>query len=323
MAKHTDEDFIEVWNKFKSPVKVAEALKINIRTVNYRRRGLEQKYKIQLEATDDRAKKFANNIHLIKARHIGGIIDGTVLVFSDAHFWPNIRTTAFQGLLWAINTLKPIMVVNNGDAFDGATISRYPRSQWQQRPSVRQELDACKEYLKEIEDACYKVRHHTQLVWPLGNHDARLESRLSAMVPEFEGVTGLTLKDHFPKWSPCWSCWPTNNVVIKHRYKSGIHATHNNTVNAGLTIVTGHLHSLKVTPFDDYRGTRWGVDTGTLADTDGPQFLDYLEDSPTNWRSGFVVLTFKDGELLMPEIARKHSDGFIDFRGQLIGVSGY
>jgi hypothetical protein len=323
MAKHTDEDFIEVWNKFKSPVKVAEALKINIRTVNYRRRGLEQKYKIQLEATDDRAKKFANNIHLIKARHIGGIIDGTVLVFSDAHFWPNIRTTAFQGLLWAINTLKPVMVVNNGDAFDGATISRYPRSQWQQRPSVRQELDACKEYLKEIEDACHKVRHHTQLVWPLGNHDARLESRLSAMVPEFEGVTGLTLKDHFPKWTPCWSCWPVPNVVIKHRYKNGVHATHNNTVNAGLTIVTGHLHSLKVTPFDDYRGTRWGVDTGTLADTDGPQFLDYLEDSPTNWRSGFVVLTFKDGQLLMPEIARKHSDGFIDFRGQLIGVSGY
>jgi hypothetical protein len=323
MAKHTDADFIEVWNKFKSPVKVAEALKINIRTVNYRRRSLEQKYKIQLEATDDRAKKFANNVHLIKARHIGGIIDGTVLVFSDAHFWPNIRTTAFQGLLWAINTLKPIMVVNNGDAFDGATISRYPRSQWQQRPSVAQELDACKEYLKEIEDACHKVRHHTQLVWPLGNHDARLESRLSAMVPEFEGVTGLTLKDHFPKWTPCWSCWPVPNVVIKHRYKSGVHATHNNTVNAGLTIVTGHLHSLKVTPFYDYRGTRWGVDTGTLADTDGLQFLDYLEDSPTNWRSGFVVLTFKDGQLLMPEIARKHSDGFIDFRGQLIGVSGY
>ena len=323
MENHTDSDFIEVWNKFKSPVKVSEVLKINIRTVNYKRRRLEKKYNIQLEATDERSKKFANNIHLIKARHTGGIIDGTVLVFSDAHFWPNIRTTAFKGLLWAINTFKPVMVVNNGDAFDGATISRYPRSQWQQRPSVRQELDACKEYLKEIEDACYKVRHHTQLVWPLGNHDARLESRLSAMVPEFEGVTGLTLKDHFPKWSPCWSCWPTNNVVIKHRYKSGIHATHNNTVNAGLTIVTGHLHSLKVTPFDDYRGTRWGVDTGTLADTDGPQFLDYLEDSPTNWRSGFVVLTFKDGELLMPEIARKHSDGFIDFRGQLIGVSGY
>jgi len=110
-------------------------------------------------------------------------------------------------------------------------------------------------------------------------------------------------------------------VVVKHRYKGGIHATHNNTVGSGKTIVTGHLHSLKVTPYSDYNGTRYGVDTGTLADTDGPQFVDYLEDSPTNWRSGFIVLTFKDGELLYPEIVQKFSDNHIQFRGQVIDVS--
>ena len=53
------------------------------------------------------------------------------------------------------------------------------------------------------------------------------------------------------------------NVVIKHRMKGGIHAAHKNTLHAGTTMVTGHLHSLKVTPFSDYNGTRWGVDTGT------------------------------------------------------------
>jgi hypothetical protein len=188
------------------------------------------------------------------------------------------------------------MVIANGDIFDGAVISRHPRSQWQTRPNVRQELDACKEFMTEIEEACHLARHHTQLIWPLGNHDTRFESRLSAFVPEFEGVQGLTLKEHFPKWHPCWSCWPTDNVVVKHRYKSGVHATHNNTVNAGVTIVTGHLHSLKVTPFSDLRGNRFGVDTGTLAETDGPQFLDYLEMNPTNWRSGFAVLNFKDSK---------------------------
>jgi hypothetical protein len=174
--------------------------------------------------------------------------------------------------------------------------------------------------MTEIEEACHKARHHTQLIWPLGNHDTRFESRLSAFVPEFEGVQGLTLKDHFPKWHPCWSCWPTNDVVVKHRYKNGVHAAHLNTVNAGVSVVTGHLHSLKVTPFADLRGNRFGVDTGTLAEVDGPQFLDYLEMNPTNWRSGFAVLTFKDSKLLWPELVHKWDENLIEFRGQIIDV---
>ena len=85
-------------------------------------------------------------------------------------------------------------------------------------------------------------------------------------------------------------------------------------------MVTGHLHSLKVTPFDDYKGTRFGIDTGTLAEPSGPQFENYLEHSPTNWRSGFVVLTFKDGELLWPEVVRVFDKDKIDFRGEVIKV---
>ena len=319
--KITDDEFIQLWERLRSPQKIADESGIPLRTVHHRRKTLEIKYKIQLISENPNSAFARPSLHLVKARHQGGIIDGTVLVFSDAHFWPGIRTTAFKGLLWAISEFKPLMVVANGDNFDGASNSRFPRSQWQQRPSVQQELQACKEAMKEIEDACHKARHHTQLIWPLGNHDARFESRLSQFVPEFEGVGGLSLKDHFPKWHPCWTCWPTPAVVIKHRYKNGIHATHNNTVNAGTSIVTGHLHSLKVTPFDDYNGTRWGVDTGTLADTDGPQFNDYMEDNPANWRSGFAVLTLRNKELLWPEIARKHSEGMLDFRGQLIDVS--
>jgi hypothetical protein len=111
-------------------------------------------------------------------------------------------------------------------------------------------------------------------------------------------------------------------VVVKHRYKGGIHATHNNTVGSGKTIVTGHLHSLKVTPYADYNGNRFGVDTGTLADPSGPQFVDYLEDNPTNWRSGFAILTFFNGQLLWPELVHDFGNGCIEFRGEVIDVSG-
>jgi hypothetical protein len=180
-----------------------------------------------------------------------------------------------------------------------------------------EELKACQERLGEIE----AIASGAKLVWCVGNHDSRFSTRLAANVPEFQGVKGFKLKDHFPAWIPSWSAWINEDIVVKHRYKGGVHATHNNTVNSGKTIVTGHLHSLKVTPFDDYDGTRWGVDTGTLADADGPQFVDYSEDSPKNHRSGFAVLTFKDGELLDPELCRVKKFGEVVFRGCVIDVS--
>ena len=131
------------------------------------------------------------------------------------------------------------------------------------------------------------------------------------------------LSDHFTAWEKCWSVWLNENTIVKHRNKGGVHATHNNTVFSGVNIVTGHLHSLKVTPYTDYNGVRYGVDTGTLADIYGPQFENYLEQNPVNWRSGFAVLTFHDGELLMPELAIVHTESTIQFRGEVIDVSEY
>jgi hypothetical protein len=326
-AACSDEEFIEAWNVHKSADAVSRALGIQLRAVFSRRRNIEHRLKICLRSDSPHARHYdsAQTHHLHKQRLNLGIRSGTVLVFSDAHFWPGVRTTAFQGLLWAIKTMKPKAVICNGDAFDGASISRYPRIGWDSKPSVIQELQACKEYLGEIEQAALGARYNAKLVWPLGNHDARFENRLAANAGEYEGVHGFKLKDHFLNWEPCWSCWLTDDVVVKHRYKGGIHATHNNTVMSGKSIVTGHLHSLRVTPFDDYGvngkpRTRYGVDTGTLADPDGPQFSDYLEENPTNWRSGFVVLTFNDGRLMWPEVVKKFSDGKIEFRGKVIDV---
>jgi hypothetical protein len=301
----SDAEIIDVLKKYTTNSDAADALGMSER--NLRKRKATLKINTQ-------------KLHVNKAEYRAGITDGTVIVFSDAHFWPGIRSTAFKGLLWAIKELKPYLIINNGDAFDGAAISRHPRIQWQSGPSVKEELDACQSALKEIQEAAVAARHNTKLVWTLGNHDSRMESRLSQSAPEFEGVAGFTLKDHFPDWHPCWSCWPTDNVIVKHRYKNGVHATHNNTVNAGVSVVTGHLHSLKVTPFSDLRGNRFGVDTGTLAEVDGPQFIDYLEMNPTNWRSGFAVLTFKDSKLLWPELVHKWGEDEIEFRGQIINV---
>jgi len=54
---------------------------------------------------------------------------------------------------------------------------------------------------------------------------------------------------------------------------------------------------LQVTAVSDLGGTRYGVDTGTLADPYGPQF-SYCERAPRAYRSGWVFLTYQDGNLL-------------------------
>jgi hypothetical protein len=313
----TDKEFIEIWDKLKSAKKVSEELGVDIRNVHRRKKRIEERKGVSLETTrQGPLLKTPDN----PARKMLGIENGTVIVFSDAHFWPGIHTTAFKGLIWAIKEFQPKAIIANGDVFDGASISRFPRIGWDSTPSVIQELKACEIALGEIEDTAKKARHNSQLIWTLGNHDARFENRLAANAPQYEFVKGFTLKDHFPTWHPCWSCWPAVDVAVKHRWKGGVHATHNNTVNSGVSIVTGHLHSLKVTPFSDYNGNRFGVDTGTLAEPMGPQFENYLEDSPTNWRSGFAILTFHEGRLMWPELVHKWGEGQIEFRGKVYDV---
>ena len=304
-----DEQFIQMFMQLGA-TQTAKELNILESSVYHRRRRLEDKLGKPIWAPATAPTDFHPE------RRTLDVQNGKILVGSDAHYWPNIATTAHRAFVSFIASMIPLAVVMNGDVFDGASISRHAPIAWEDRPSVADEIDACKVRLGEIETAAKTAK----LFFLLGNHDARFESRLATVAPEYIRVTGVHLKDHFPKWLPSWSLLVNDNVMIKHRFKGGIHATHNNTLWAGITMVTGHLHSLKVTPLSDYQSTRWGVDTGTLADTYGPQFRDYLEDNPRNWRSGFVVLTFKDGKLLWPELVHVIEPGIVEFRGETIEV---
>jgi len=320
----SDMEFIQLWGQLQSATKIAKHLGINNRAAHLRRRWIEKEYNMVLNASDLRGMQYDKNkpksFSPLKQVELG-MLDGCVIVFSDAHFIPGQRSTAFKGLLWAIQEFSPQVVICNGDAFDGASISRHDVTE-QPATTVIQELKACQGALGEIEEAAKAARHNVKLLFTWGNHDIRFGNRLAQHAPQFKDVQGFKLTDHIPNWDFCWAVWPTEDVIIKHRYKGGIHATHNNTVQSGKSIITGHLHSLKVTPFSDYNGVRYGVDTGTLAETDGPQFT-YAELNPSNHRSGFAVLNFHNGKLLWPQLACKFDEGLIDFRGQIIDVSAF
>lgn len=309
----SDEDFVRLFESL-GPTQLSRQHDVQIRSVYERRARLEGKLRRRIIAPVQMRVQRPTEDH---PERIGLTVEnGTILVGSDSHYFPGIITPAHRAFVLFCEKLKPVAVIKNGDELDGASISRHPPIGWTHQPTVKEEIEAVKDRLGEITTASGRAER----IWPLGNHDARFETRLAMVAPEFAKVHGTSLHDHFPDWRPCWSVYVNDDLVIKHRARSGIHAPHNNTLWGGRTIVTGHLHSLKVMPISDYNGTRWGVDCGTLADPYGPQFVGYMEDSARNWRSGFVVLTYKNGILLWPEIVHVIDDNHVDFRGTLIEV---
>lgn len=312
-TKISDEDFISAFKRLRSPQAVANETGLDLRAVYRRRDEMMKRYDIDLTTIDVRRTELMIPQSQVRATLN---ITGPVVIFSDAHYWPDIVSTAHTAMLKVIKRLKPAAVIANGDLFDGATTGRHTRIGWAKSPSTKQELEAVQERLAEIEKSAPKG---AKLIRTIGNHDIRFDSRLSNAAPEYEGIRGMALADHLPRWKQCWSLMINGHTMVKHRYHNGIHATYNNILKAGITcVVTGHLHRLVVTSWGDYTGRKWGVDTGTLADPHGAQFT-YAEDNPSPHCSGFAVLTFADdGRLLPPELCEVIDD-IAYFRGEAIG----
>jgi hypothetical protein len=302
-----DEQFIECFKRLRSPQKVSVELGLPIRDVYSRRNNLQKKYNIELVTftPETGLTLIPENKRVIHHE----IQNGNIFIASDCHYWPDEVTVAHQAFVKLIKAMKPTTIILNGDVFDGAQVSRHPPLMGVTTPTPKQEIEACQDRLSEIANASKNARKF----WTFGNHDTRLFSRLAGTAPELTDM--VSLFDYFPEWKTCWRVDINESLVVKHRWHNGIHAVYNNVLKSGKSIVTGHLHQLKVTPYSDYRDCRrWGVDSGTLAEPYGDQFT-YTEMNPVNWCSGFAVLTIKDGILLPPELCEV-IDGVAYFRGK-------
>lgn len=315
-TKVSDEEFIACWKRLAKPSAIAQALGIDIRQVYRRRSQIEEKNGFILDVADEkRTKRPRNHVSRIGHRITLDVPDGVAVIFGDAHYWPGDRSVAHQALVDIIKKLKPDVVICNGDAFDGARISRHPATSWAKMPEVADELAYCQEMLGEI---VFAAPDNAKLVWNMGNHDTRFSARLAQTAGEYVGVHGTDLPDHFPEWNFAWSTQINDDTMVKHRWHNGLHAAWNNVLKSGFNLFSNHLHRLCITPMTDYRGRRYGVDCGTLSDF-GPEVDKFIygEDNPFNWGSGFAVATFKNGKLLPPELVVVH-DGVAYFRGKSV-----
>jgi predicted phosphodiesterase len=233
--------------------------------------------------------------------------DGVVLIGSDAHIWPGEWSIMMKAFAQISRQLKPKAIVLNGDIIDGARVSRHGSLLRSYAPKITDEIDAARGWIETLPPT-------EHCIWTMGNHDQRVDTYLANNAPELDDYAG-TIADRFKDWKFCWSV-NINNVEIRHRFRSGIHAGWNNALHAGLTIVTGHTHQLQMTAVRNRNGTHWGIECGMLGDPNSRAF-EYSEGAPNRANPGFVVLTFVDDQLLPPEFCEL-INGRPVFRGEFI-----
>jgi len=250
------------------------------------------------------------------------IRNGIVLIGSDFHIWPETTSTCLRAFKKFVKDLRPDAVVLNGDVMDFPRISRHPQN-WETAPDPAAEIEAAQDHLNDIEMACKRGAHK---IWPIGNHDQRLEALIANSLPQLRGMKGVHLSDFFPTWRKAMSCFINERfdggvTVIKHKpVGGGKYATRNYVERAGIHAVHGHFHRQGIVTVSDYNEyDRYGVDAGCVADKDHCAFL-YTQDAPLDWRSGFVLLTYRNGRLMSPELITKWDDKSVQFRGEIIQV---
>lgn len=305
----------------KSPLKVAKELGLSERYTHTRLTRIENATGIRFEI--DFVAKHKRDHYQPEYESLELTIKDSVMVmYSDAHFWPGLDSCANRALLKLLPEIRPNYVWDLGDSLDAASVSRHPPSGWTDMPRLAVELEAmlaAKRKIKAVSKGATHAMIHS-------NHAARFDKYFAMNASEAKGIRGTRLRDHVEE--PIYLRVIINgHTLLIHGMRFGIHAQYNNVQMAHISTISGHLHAQQVRPrttlskVNGGTNTIYGVDVGTLASVDGPQF-DYRLGTPSDWRSGFAVITFKDGILMPPEFCTVIDEDkeLVFFRGKAVNL---
>ncbi len=240
--------------------------------------------------------------------NISDTIPYTMLVFSDAHFEGH-ETASYQVMLKVLQDLVKTRqlkcVIANGDIMDLSILSTFAKYTLEITPrerTVQQEILDSQGQLNKIQKIINSAKYPIKQVATFGNHETRLSKFVSNWGRQFEDFEGFKMQNIFPDWDWAMSHLIDDTVMIKHRMRGGIHTAYQNSMRAGLNIVTGHTHQLNQRTFNTYSTTTMAVQTGHLSEDYHP----YLEDNVANdWNNGFAVITVDPVEkTIHPELVQ-------------------
>src|SRR5689334_7102836 len=119
-AQLSDGDFIELFRGV-GPYQMKQQTGLGLAGIFARRSRLEKKYGQPINGPKPPQSSRPYTLH--PGRIEAKVENGIVLVGSDGHYWPGPATTAHRAFVKFCKDLKPSVVIMNGDALDGSSIS--------------------------------------------------------------------------------------------------------------------------------------------------------------------------------------------------------
>ncbi len=313
----TAHDIVRAWNlpDMKSQKDVFSYLGLSTDggTMSFYRKQAEEMTGIELKPHDNKYNQSTrlereNLPPLTNHVSISPDVPYCILVFSDAHFEGH-ETPSYQIMLKVLKDLVQTRqlkcIVANGDIMDLSVLSSFAKFHTEIRPkerTVQKEIYDSQAQLNKIQRIIDKAKYPIKQIATFGNHETRLSKAAMSWGRAFEDLEAFKISSLFPDWDWAMSHLIDDTVMIKHRLRGGIHTAYQNSMRAGIHIITGHTHQLNARTFNTYTTSSMSIQTGHLSDSYHP----YLEDAIANdWNNGFAVVTIDPIEkTVAPELVQ-------------------
>jgi predicted phosphodiesterase len=195
----------------------------------------------------------------------------TVVAIGDCHF-PFHDSRVVSRIVELVAEVKPDLVVQMGDVYDALSFSRYPRDVNVATP--KSEMYRGRLAAEDMWCRIHRRSPRSKLVQLRGNHDERIEKRVTERLPEFLFLLDLKGLYEFPYVETVYCPQQEflyDGTLYMHGYLSGLgrHALRNqqNTVCA-------HTHKGGTVFHRNRRGVYWELNAGWCGNVKAPAF-DY------------------------------------------------
>ena len=279
---HSDDTFLESWNRLQSPTRVAGELGMQVRNVHERRRALEARYGVELAVVRNTPDRYRDRIvndawlHQVPEHTPAhkAVFKREPVYESKTHCYiPDVQAkpdVPLDHLEWAgkyIAEKKPDVIICAGDFGDMPSLSSYDKGKRSaENKRYKADIEAV-HYAMEllmtpiVNEPGYKPR----LVMTMGNHEDRI-TRFGDDNPAMYGVA--TLQDlGYEAWG--WEVYPFREPVkidgISYAHYFYNHNTgkpyggenlHTRLKTIGFSFTMGHQQGLSIAIRDLSDGTR-------------------------------------------------------------------
>lgn len=213
------------------------------------------------------------------------------IIFGDLHF-PFHSKSALTKALDFLSESKPKYIIQIGDLYDFWSLSRFPKAQSVIKMTPWQEMELARTQAEEFWRIAQKRSPKSNCIQILGNHDARLHSRILEKLPEILGIVDIQSLFKFDGVKTQFDIREEliiDDICFLHGFfgTPGQHMAHNM-----MNTVLGHTHRGWV-HHAKIRGQQiWELNAGYLADPTTAA-LSYTKQRWTRWTPGLGII-FQD-----------------------------